>query len=568
MKFARIIAIVGVAFVLSACNGSSKQDQQIDPPGPPTASVSASNKKLIFSWNTVTGATHYRLLENLDGHSGFSQIGADIPSGTLTVTKEIAVHLHDWVNALYMLQACNGSGCTGSTEVSATGVMLEAIGTVVGSNTEQGDIFGAVVALSADGRTLAVGATREDSNATGINGDEDNNSAEHSGTVYVFVRDDAGAWSQQAYVKASNTDGYPGEDVLLNWPDHDDGDAFGSAVALSDDGDTLAVGARYEASDATGVNGDQSNNDVYGAGAVYIFTRDGAGAWSQQAYIKASKKAGRFGRAVSLRNDGNNLAVGAAGEVFVFARDSIDGWSQEAIMVSDTEYEKYGASVAMSGSALAVGAPGGAGQVYMYVRDTEGIWSRQASITASNPDPGDSFGNSVAMSGQTLVVGAPFEDSSATGINGDQTDNSTNSIGNDGLSAGAVYVFRLEGADWNHYAYIKPSNTGEWDFFGSAVALSQDENVLAVGALGEDSGATGINGDQNDNSAERWGAVYVFRFDGTNWSQQSYLKPPDVHHGQIGVGITLNVNGDTLAMYSSHWSHASPPPGFGVVLVY
>src|SRR5689334_9698038 len=105
------------------------------------------------------------------------------------------------------------------------------------SNTNSGDQFGVSVAI--DGDTLAVGATSESSNATGVNGDQTNHLAPDSGAVYVFTRT-SGVWSQQAYIKASNTDA---------------GDQFGVSVALA--GDTLAVGAHHEDSNATGVNGNQ-----------------------------------------------------------------------------------------------------------------------------------------------------------------------------------------------------------------------------------------------------------------------------------------------------------------------
>ena len=65
----------------------------------------------------------------------------------------------------------------------------------------------------------------EASNATGVNGDQTDNSAPEAGAVYVFTRT-AGVWTQQAYLKASNTDA---------------GDHFGVTVALKDD--TLAVAA-------------------------------------------------------------------------------------------------------------------------------------------------------------------------------------------------------------------------------------------------------------------------------------------------------------------------------------
>ncbi len=120
------------------------------------------------------------------------------------------------------------------------------------SNTGRSDQFGYSVALSGD--TLAVGAPEEDSNATGVNGDEVNNLALDSGAVYVFTRDVNNQWSQLTYIKASNTGS---------------GDNFGFGVALS--GDTLAVGAISEDSNAIGVNGNQANNELFDSGAVYVY---------------------------------------------------------------------------------------------------------------------------------------------------------------------------------------------------------------------------------------------------------------------------------------------------------
>jgi hypothetical protein len=159
------------------------------------------------------------------------------------------------------------------------------------SNTETADGFGSSGDLSGD--TLVVAAQSEDSAATGINGDQNDNSASNAGAVYVFTRDAVGVWSQQAYVKASNTDS---------------GDFFSGPAALS--GDTLVVAAHLEASAATGINGDQNDNSAGNAGAVYVFTRDAAAVWSQQAYIKASNtEAGdQLGRSVALSSD--TLVVG------------------------------------------------------------------------------------------------------------------------------------------------------------------------------------------------------------------------------------------------------------------
>jgi hypothetical protein len=118
------------------------------------------------------------------------------------------------------------------------------------------DWFGSRLNLSGDGNTLAVGAQLENGGSKGINGKQDDLSAEDSGALYLFTRSGT-TWTQQAYVKASNAEAY---------------DEFGSSMALSKDGKLIAIGARGEASAAKGVNGNQNDNSAMGAGAVYIFT--------------------------------------------------------------------------------------------------------------------------------------------------------------------------------------------------------------------------------------------------------------------------------------------------------
>ena len=71
------------------------------------------------------------------------------------------------------------------------------------SNADRGDGFGSSLAL--DGNTLVVGAPNEDSGAVGTLGEQQNNTAGDAGAVYVFVRSE-GMWTQEAYLKASNTD--------------------------------------------------------------------------------------------------------------------------------------------------------------------------------------------------------------------------------------------------------------------------------------------------------------------------------------------------------------------------
>ena len=312
--------------------------------------------------------------------------------------------------------------------------------------------------MSLSGDTLAVGAPYESSNATGVGGDQTNNTSTSSGAVYVFTRS-GGSWAQQAYIKASNTG--PAA-------------AFGHSLSLS--GDTLAVGAYGEASNATGVGGNQNNSMATGSGAVYVFLRTGT-VWAQQAYIKASNTGAndQFGYSVSL--SGDTLAVGAPLE------DS-----------NATGIDGNGANNTATDS----------GAVYVFRRSYSG-WSQEAYIKASNTEAGDGFGYNVSVSGDTLAVAAGYEDSNGQGVNSNtQADNSES-------ASGAVYVFTRIGTVWRQQVYLKSSNSQRDDQFGYyGVSVSGD--TLAVGAHGEDSSGTGVNSNtQGDNGAFNSGAVYIFR---------------------------------------------------------
>ena len=368
------------------------------------------------------------------------------------------------------------------------------------SNTGTLDDFGSAVSLSSDGNTLAVGASLEDGSSTGVNGSQDNNSSA-TGAVYLFrFNTTSNIWSQQAYIKASNSG---------------DSDQFGGSVDLSDDGNTLAVGAPGEDGSSTGVNGLQ-NNDSTDTGAVYLF-RFSSSIWSQQAYIKVSNTGqdDQLGQSVSLSADGNTLAVGARLE---------DGAST-------------GVNVAQNNNSTDTGA------VYVF-RFSSSIWSQQAYIKASNTGADDRFGQSVSLSanGNTLAVGAIFEDSLITGVNGLQNNNASNS--------GAVYLFRFStgSSTWTQQAYIKASNTGTGDQFGQSVSLSADGNILAVGAVFEDGSGFGVAPADNNGLADS-GATYVFEFANGTWAQQAYIKSSLLAgSAEFGISVSLSNDGHTLAV--------------------
>jgi hypothetical protein len=368
----------------------------------------------------------------------------------------------------------------------------------------------------------------EDSAATGINGDQSDNSIGNAGAVYVFARRGS-EWSQQAYIKASNTGGEL------------DGDQFGHDVGLSGDGNTLAVGAVSEDSAATGVGGDQNDNSLADSGAVYVYTRNGT-TWSQQAYIKSEARASGqtfqgllFGYSVGLDESGDTLAIGAynedsnRGSIYVFARND-DQWTQQSrLTASNSEIgDALGTDVAVSADGLTIaggafdedssliGTPPGdqgsddqptdnaIGAVYVF-RQNDGEWSQQAFVKPTHAQANQHFGWSVALSADasTLLVGAHFEDGGARGVNGEQQDASAE-------DAGAAYLYKRNGVQWTPVAYLKASNTHEYAEFATSVSLSASGDVVVIGAPRESSSATGIGGEQDDLSAPESGAVYIY----------------------------------------------------------
>ncbi len=370
------------------------------------------------------------------------------------------------------------------------------------SNPGLSDQLGLRVAISGD--TLVIAAEGEDSNATGVNGNQFNNLAANSGAVYVFVRNGTN-WIQQAYLKASNTAA---------------DDQFGSAVAIS--GDTIVVGAGGEDSNATGVNGNQSNNSASFSGAAYVFVRNGTN-WTQLAYLKASNTGASdfFGRAVVISDD--TIVVGAANEASI------------ATGVNGNQGDD---------SAFAAGA------AYVFVR-TGTNWTQQAYLKASNAEQEDYFGwSGLGLSGDTIVVGALYEASIATGVNGNQSDNSAR-------FSGAAYVFVRNGTNWTQQAYLKQSNTSTNKAeFGMGATVSGD--TIVIGASEEDSNGIGVNGSQNNFTGYDSGAAYVFVRNGTNWSQQAYLKASNRQPG-YQFGCSADMLGDTVVIGS--WGESSNATG-------
>lgn len=515
----------------------------------PSVKVEAQNPKVLtFQWSAVEGATSYKLYKRDAATGGVTQIGGNLTS--TQATDEIGVHVHDWVNNYYYVEACNAGGCAQQSSLIFTATeMIKAIGYFKASNTEANDLFGWSIALSADGMTLAVGAPAEDSKAIGVNGSQADNDSTNAGAVYVFIKEN-GIWKQQAYLKASNTE-QPNLNPYRTLPN----DRFGYRVSLADDGNTLAVSALLEDSPSFGINCNQDNyettnygssdtsssvnpsDDLIGAvdfnvGAVYIFTRTGS-SWSQDAYVKpifstihafnASPVELRFGETMAISGDGKTLAVGATSDfisrsgVFNFANSNS---SSSSISSVNTCFEYYPSSSSSTSSSSSVSSSS----------------SSKSSTTSSSSSSTSSYKG--------------------------------------GSGSGAVYMFRLKDTGWDEESHVKASNAQESDAFGTSIALSTDGNTMAVGAIGDDSNAKGVNGDQSNNSCYYLGdsgyviepeckeagkhavrgvinngAVYVFKRAENLWTQEAYLKPSSTFITTLfGISVDLSGDGNTLAI--------------------
>jgi len=458
----------------------------------------------------------------LDGLSGFTQISDDLNLSTQLFDHRVA--LYKRTNAQYIVQACNSSGCSDSSQLTITGTLEQGIGYFKSPNAKGGtvdssqgrpltigaDHFGGSVSLSADGNTLVAAATQEDSAATGVNGLQNDNSAINAGAVYVYTREDD-QWQFEAYIKASNT-----QEV----------DLFGFDLALSADGNTLAVGVPFESSADGGINGDQADNSAFASGAVYLFVRSN-GSWRQQSYIKASnaQTEDQFGYSVDLSGDGNTLVVGARFE---------DGTGSYVNSEKDDDGKGNGAA-------------------YVFTRSGE-TWIEQSYLKPSNSDNNDNFGSVVRISsdGRTVAIAAPGEGSFAVGINGDENDNSS-------FSVGAVYVFVRTDETWVQEAYIKGSAfRRQYNFSQHAMDLNEDGSTLAVGVWTDDNLSSGLDSAQTGGGISSSGTVYLFTRNNGGWQQQAFLKASNPRStGLFGRSVSLSDDGNTLAVGSNGESSAS-----------
>lgn len=281
------------------------------------------------------------------------------------------------------------------------------------------------------------------------------------------------------------------------------GDYLGQYMAI--DGDTLVVSARGDDGDANST-ATNPNNNAPDSGAVYVFRRIG-NTWTQEAYLKASNAGSNdwFGSAVSLEE--NTLAIGAAGE-------------NGDINSTATNPNDNANS---------------AGAVYIFEKQGS-TWNQTHYIKSFNAYLVDYFGSDVILKDNSLFVTAPWED-------GDVNSSIANP-NRDAFGAGAVYVYKKQGNNWNIAQYLKSNHIQTGDNFGSDIALNGAK--LVIGARMEDGDANSTATNPNDNVLDS-GAAYVYERIGENWFQSAYLKASNPSVGDK-FGESVDISNDDIVV--------------------
>jgi hypothetical protein len=380
------------------------------------------------------------------------------------------------------------------------------------------DTFGASVALSANAKTLVIGAPIYYVNTVGKIG----------------------------YVKVYSTNEDDGDRVQLGQTIYGDAaqDLFGYSVDITADGMSLAI-----ASPGYYLNKDR-------LGYVRVFSLKSS-TWEQVGSDITGEAIGdAFGRSVSISDDGKMVAVGASfnnengeqsGHVRIYRlEDNGMSWVQVGEDIDgEAAWDESGESVSLSanGTTVAFGAAGASkngvrtGQVRVYRIDSEGLGWEQLGQSIYGDYVDDRFGQSVNISpdGQTLAIG------------------STGYLGNNDRP-GYVKVFSLDiGTDLgsSRWEQIGQDITGRaiGDGFGRSVSLSDDGGTLAIGA-------PFANGKNGDNSG--YVAVYQMDDSGLSWKQLGEVIDGEAGGDYSGVSLSLSADGEKVVI-GSYWSDDNGP---------
>lgn len=514
-------------------------------PAVPTVTVGAETKQLRFDVEPVPGASSYELWFLPNGAATWVKYKDTIAADPLFEVT-VSGHLLDWFNARYKVYACNSDGCSSTANISVTQHMKETVGYVKPRAASVDPFaFGQSPALSADGKTLAV-----------LVG-ETIGPRQHSATVYVYQKADTG-WQIQARLRPSlieaNTGerraleytvsrqlaisadgtaiilGVPGEFILTpNYPDNE-----GAAYLFRKTGTTWALEQRFGPSekynDYLGAKVDvDASGQTVALWRYYGALADSQGYWYVDVYRKGAsgwslfKEIGPKDRVYGVRNfdlsgDGKVLAVLSTDAGLVVYSGTGFSSKQSLGKIGLGPNRLNGLATNGDGSVIAVstisGTPPAGSNYYSHItayrRGASG-WELEPAFTylakAPNLKTGysDEFANHLAVSddGKFIVAGDPKNRYVGTGALHTPIATGTE-------ETGAVFTFERKATSWQLRSLIKPNVAYAGTRFGGGLALGDNNRSLAVSAIGEDSGARDIDGDQTSTSAPDSGALWLY----------------------------------------------------------
>ncbi len=285
---------------------------------------------------------------------------------------------------------------------------------------------------------------------------------------------------------------------------------FGRSVAINDEGNRVVVGVPFATVSSIDANG--FINKYFKAGIAYVYDLVG-GVWqlSDELIGKDVMRDQNFGWSVSMNAIGDVIAVGAPNELY---------------------------TMASNGAEIRTGA------THLFSFQNK-HWIHAARLIASNSEHNDRFGSAVSLDsvGTKMVISATGESSNSSDAGGSELDNSV-------PNAGAVYYFSGSGASWSQMQMIKADYPKPEQAFGSAIDLSGDGIILAVGVPFESSAAFGVDDpNMNNETSPNSGAVFVYQMQVSQWFRKAYIKATNAEtDDQFGYSVNLNEKGDTLVV--------------------
>ena len=229
---------------------------------------------------------------------------------------------------------------------------------------------------------------------------------------------------------------------------------------------------------------------------------------------------------VLMREDGSSMK----GTVAVF--EEVDGvWEQVAELDhgSRSEGDLFGQSVSIQRGHLLVGAPrddefapdGGA--VYVF-RKRRGNWTFSQKLSPADVGTHDYFGHALDGSGVRAMASSYNDDDK-------------------GVNAGAVYALRRRRGVWSIEQKLVASEGGNFDFFGTSVALSGTRAVVGAPQ----------NEDSDPNAKVNEGAAFVYQWSRAQdaWVEIYALRPGDPAD-EHRFGIDVDIHGNTIVVGASH----------------